>query len=201
MDKHIRNYYRQLFIPQGHTFRLSRQAAQLSFIPQGHKFRLSRQAAQLSFILLVVPLLFALAAEGADKPAFPGWEKGSEYNGYYNPKERDTLKGKVLTFKKVTPIAGMSPATALIFDEGGAEILVHVCPWDYADPQKTAIRKGIKTKVAGSWANIEGQDVFMAAKIKQGDDFEYKVRLTKDGTPFWTMSVEEQAKEAGSPQD
>jgi hypothetical protein len=38
-------------LPQGHKFRLSRQAAQLSFIPQGHKFRLSRQAAQLSFIL------------------------------------------------------------------------------------------------------------------------------------------------------
>jgi hypothetical protein len=41
-----------ILIPKGHTFRLSRQAAQLSFIPQGHKFRLSRQAAQLSFILL-----------------------------------------------------------------------------------------------------------------------------------------------------
>ncbi|MDF1578856.1 MAG: hypothetical protein P1P81_10500, partial [Desulfobulbales bacterium] len=38
-----------------HKFRLhpigheSRRAAQLSFIPQGHKFRLSRRAAQLSF--------------------------------------------------------------------------------------------------------------------------------------------------------
>jgi hypothetical protein len=38
------------FAMQGHTFRLSRQAAQLSYIPQGHKFRLSRRAAQLSYI-------------------------------------------------------------------------------------------------------------------------------------------------------
>jgi hypothetical protein len=183
MDKRIRTHYPQLVLPQG------------------HKFRLSRQAAQLSFIFLVAPLLFALTAEGADKFAFPGWQKDSEYNGYYNPKEKDTLKGNVLNFKKITPIAGMAPATALILDEGGAEILVHICPWDYADPQKTAIRKGIKTKIIGSWANIEGQDVFMAAKIKQGDNFEYKVRLTKDGTPFWTLSAEELAKEASSSQD
>jgi hypothetical protein len=45
-----------ILIPQGHKFRLSRQAAQLSFIPQGHKFRLSRQAAQLSFIASLSPV-------------------------------------------------------------------------------------------------------------------------------------------------
>jgi outer membrane lipoprotein-sorting protein len=49
------------FIPQGHKFRLSRPAAQLSFIPQGHKFRLSRPAAQLSFIFALLPLVFTTA--------------------------------------------------------------------------------------------------------------------------------------------
>jgi hypothetical protein len=41
------------FIPQGHKSRMSRQAAQLGFIPQGHKSRMSRQAAQLGFIFLI----------------------------------------------------------------------------------------------------------------------------------------------------
>jgi hypothetical protein len=35
----------------------------------------------------------------------------------------------------------------------------------------------------------------MASKVKKGDHYEFKVRLTKDGTPFWTMSPEELARE------
>ena len=55
--------------------------------------------------------------------------------------------------------------------------------------------KDISTKVSGSWAVIDGKDVLMAAKVKQGDSFVFKVRLTKDGTPFWSLSPEELAKE------
>jgi quercetin dioxygenase-like cupin family protein len=54
------------FIPKGHKFRLSRQAAQLSFIPKGHKFRLSRRAAQLSFIFLIA-LCCPLATSAQDE--------------------------------------------------------------------------------------------------------------------------------------
>ena len=50
-------------------------------------------------------------------------------------------------------------------------------------------------KVKGVWAEIDGKEVFMASKVKRGDYYEYKVRLTKDGTPFWTMSPEELARE------
>jgi hypothetical protein len=35
----------------------------------------------------------------------------------------------------------------------------------------------------------------MASKIKKGDYFVLKVRLTKDGKPFWTMSPEELEQE------
>ena len=154
-------------------------------------------------LLTLIAGIFLLSqvAESAATSAFTGWEKGSLYNSYYNFKERDFLKGKVVKFKQVTPLPGMAPGTALILDDGGEEILVHVCPWAYADPQKTGIRKDIKTKINGSWAAIDGQDVFIAAKIKQGETFEYKVRLTKDGLPFWAMTPEERAKEASAPQE
>ena len=155
----------------------------------------------------IIPILFlattvlfssggAVRAEGTD---IVGWEKDSTYNSHYNYKERDAIKGKVVKFKEVIPLPGMAPGTGLIFDEDGQEILVHLCPMAYADPQKTGIRKDVKTKIAGSWATIAGQDVFMAAKVKQGENFEYKVRLTKDGTPFWTMNPEELAKESSAP--
>lgn len=153
----------------------------------------------LIFLLAATTLLQSAGTARAEASGITGWEKDSTYNSYYNYKERDAIKGKVVKFKEVVPLPGMAPGTALVFDEDGQEILVHVCPLAYADPQKTGIRKDVKTKVAGSWATIGGQDVFMAAKIKQGENFEFKVRLTKDGTPFWTMSPAELAKETSAP--
>ncbi|BHH83951.1 hypothetical protein [Desulforhopalus sp. 52FAK] len=143
----------------------------------------------LSFFITTSTICFAAET-------YKGWEKDSNYNALYNHKERDSLKGKLLKFKKITPLKGMDTGTAFILLEGDEEILVHLCPWDYANPKETGLRKGVKTKIKGAWAVIDDEDVFIAAKAKQGEDYEFKVRLTKDGTPFWTMSDEELAKEA-----
>jgi hypothetical protein len=52
------------------------------------------------------------------------------------------------------------------------------------------------SRVKGVWAEINGKDVFIASKVKKDPDFEIiKVRLTKDGTPFWTMTPEQLAME------
>lgn len=153
------------------------------------------------FYLNTLTAILALALNTITAPNasatdnYKGWGKDSEYNSLYNYKERDSLKGKLLKFKKIAPLKGMDKGTAFILQEGDEEILVHLCPWDYADPKETGLRKGVKTKVKGAWAVIGDEDVFIAAKAKQGNDFEFKVRLTKDGTPFWTMSPEELAKE------
>ena len=90
---------------------------------------------------------------------------------------------------------GMSPGVVLILKDGdGDKIMVHVGPkWFLGD--SIGIKRGDQLKVRGSWAEIDGKDVFMASKIKKGDYFELKVRLTKNGKPFWTMSPEELAKE------
>lgn len=139
------------------------------------------------------------SAVRADQPVnYKGWEISSEYNQYYNYKERDSLKGKLVKFTKVTPLPGMEPATAFILDEGGEKILIHLCPASFVSAKETGLRKGVKTKVKGSWATIGDEDVFIAAKVKQGEDFEFKIRLTKDGTPFWTMTQEERRKEGST---
>lgn len=153
---------------------------------------------QLSILLLAILCLVITAGAPTNSIGqgnYSGWEKDSVYNKLYNYKERDSLKGKLLKFKKLTPLKGMVPATSIILKEGDEQITVHLCPWDYASPKETGLRKGVKTKIKGVWAVIDDKDVFMAAKAKQGDDFEFKVRLTKDGTPFWTMSPEEIARE------
>jgi len=129
---------------------------------------------------------------GADKG---GWEEDGAYNQLYKPSELDRLKCTVKKVTEVVPMEGMSPAIALVVDDGdGEEIMVHVGPkWFLGD--SVAIKRGDTLKIRGSWAEIDGRDVFMASKIKKGDFYELKVRLTKNGKPFWTMTPEELAKE------
>jgi len=145
-----------------------------------------------TILLLVVFIITPQFAKAGD---IKGWEANSEYNSYYNSKEMDSLKGILVKFKKVTPLPGMAPGTAFILKEGDEDILIHLCPQSFADAKETGLRRGVKTKVKGSWAYIDEQDVFMASKAKQGEHFQFKVRLTKDGTPFWTMPPEQLAKE------
>ncbi len=140
--------------------------------------------------------IFCLSTNSMADEKYRGWEIDSEYNKLYNNKERDRLKGVVVKFVKVKPLENMTNGTALLLDEGdGEKILVHICPEEFASARETGIRKGATVKIKGSWAIIDDEDVFMAAKIKQGENYSFKVRLTSDGKPFWTMSPEELAKE------
>jgi hypothetical protein len=144
------------------------------------------------FLVSTTPLI------AADPVGYAGWGKESPYNQLYNFKDRDTFKGVIKGFKTVTPLPGMDPGTALLVNDGGDDILIHLCPAQYASAKETGLRKGDKVKVSGSWAIVDSQEVFIAAKIKWGDNSEIKVRLTSGGTPFWTMTPEELAREGGS---
>jgi len=128
-----------------------------------------------------------------------GWEKDSTYNRHYAATEMDDFKGIVVGITEIVPLPGMSPGVALEVREGkGADsetITVHLGPSGFLDPKNLGLKKGDRVKIKGVWAEIDGKDVFMAAKVKKGDYFELKVRLTQDGTPFWTMSPEQLEKE------
>ena len=91
---------------------------------------------------------------------------------------------------------GMSPATALDVREGSDVFEVHLCPTWYRKPSEIRLKKNARIKLKGVWAEVNGKDVFMASKVKKDPDIEIiKVRLTKDGTPFWTMTSEQLAME------
>ena len=143
--------------------------------------------------VVVVSLLFVTGTSFSKDMG--GWEKEGAYNKLYKPSELDKLKCRVKKVTEVVPMKGMSPGIALIADDGdGEEFVVHVGPKWYLG-ESTGIQRGDKLKIRGSWAEIDGEEVFMASKIKKGDFFVLKVRLTKDGTPFWTMTPEELARE------
>ena len=149
----------------------------------------------------VLPVMVMIAmgagmAFGGEQKDMRGWELDSPYNQHYKPAEIDRLKGRVKKVTTVVPMKGMAPAVALLFEESKEDTtLVHICPEWYLGRKQIGIKKGDKLKIRGAWAEIDGEFIFMAAKIKKGDYFELKVRLTKNGKPFWTMSAEELAQE------
>jgi hypothetical protein len=94
---------------------------------------------------------------------------------------------------------GMSPATIVDVREGSEEFTdvfeVHMCPTWFAKPSEIGIKPGDRIKIKGAWAEIDGKDVFMASKIVIDPLFEFKVRMSSNGMPFWLMSQEEVDRE------
>ncbi len=149
----------------------------------------------LALLLQAVGVNCARAAEQRD---MHGWEENSPYNKHYDVREFEKFRAWVMGFKEEPPMPGMSPATILIVRDGSEVIDVHLCPTWFAKPRDVGVKKGDRVKIKGVWAEINGRDVFMASKVKKGEIFEFKVRLTKSGKPFWTMTPEELARERAS---
>ena len=147
--------------------------------------------------IIGLALLLALTAGPAlagDNPGLKGWEPDGEYNQLYKVSEGDEFKAEILEIKEVTPMAGMDPGLAMMVrDRDEYEVLVHLGPVSFVSDH--GLKVGDKVKIRGAWAELDGQEIFIASKIKRGEDYSYKVRLTKDGTPFWTLTPEELAKE------
>lgn len=146
-------------------------------------------------IFILTTYLFTIGAVDAGAVEMQGWEADGAYNKLYQSSELDRLKGVVEKIVTVTPLPEMGKGVAMIVKDGdGDKVMVHVGP-EWFLGTSIGIKRGDKVKIRGAWAEVAGKDVFMAAKIKKGDFFELKVRLTKDGKPFWVMSEEEVARE------
>jgi len=153
------------------------------------------------FVSFIALLLFMISgsfgwAQDEAKRDMQGWGIDSPYNKLYDVREYEKIRAWVVRIKEVVPMPGMSPATALDVREGADEFEVHICPTWYRKPSEIRLQKNARIKLKGVWAEINGKDVFMAAKIKKDPDIDIiKVRLTRDGTPFWTMTPEQLAQE------
>ena len=126
-----------------------------------------------------------------------GWEKGGAYDKFYDAKETDSFKGRVEDVIEITPMPGMAKGVGLVVrdkKDNKAET-VHLGPKDFVNLDSVGLRKGDSVKVYGVWATVGGKDVVIASKVKKDDDKQLKVRRTKDGMPWWSMSPDELAAE------
>lgn len=147
--------------------------------------------------ILIVGLCLLGSGSGfaGEDRAMSGWELNSPYNKLYKASEMDSFKGTVVDIKEVVPLPGMSPGLALEVSESkGETITVHLCPASFESKKSIRLKKGDRVKVSGVWAEINKKDVFMGSKVSK-EGYSLKVRLTKDGTPFWTMTPSQLAKE------
>ncbi len=144
-------------------------------------------------LTLIVGISFVQAQEKKD---MQGWGIDDPYNKLYNVREFEKIRAWVVRVKEVVPMPGMSPATALDVREGAYVYEIHLCPTWYRKPSEIRLKKNERIKIKGVWAEINGKDIFMASKVKKDPNTDIiKVRLTKDGTPFWTMTPQQLAKE------
>jgi hypothetical protein len=153
---------------------------------------------RLLLIALASIIVTAAGGSAEEKRDMQGWGIDDPYNQHYDAREFEKIRVWVVRVKEVIPMPGMSPATALDVQERvGSEIFeVQLCPTWYRKPSEIMLKKNDRVKLKGVWAEINGKDVFMASKIKKDPDIEIiKVRLTKDGTPFWTMTPKQLARE------
>jgi hypothetical protein len=155
----------------------------------------------LAFAVMLTFVIGIGSAGAADAKDLKGWGLDDPYQKFYKVQETERFKATVVKVLEVVPIPGMSPGVALEVREGNQTVVVHLCPVGYAKPSEIGFKPGDKVTIRGCWAEVAGKDVFMAAKIKKGDTFEFKVRLSQDGTPFWTMTPEQLAKELQSKDD
>lgn len=120
-----------------------------------------------------------------------GWGIKDPYNKLYNVAKLEKFRAWVVGFKTEPPMPGMSPATIMIVRAGKRLIDVHICPTWFVKPEDVGIKKGDRVKIKGCRAEVAGKEVFIASKVKKYNYLEFKVRLTKNGKPFWTMTPEE----------
>ncbi len=132
----------------------------------------------------------------AAEDGMQGWGINDPYNKHYDLTKYEKFRAWVVGFKAEPPLPGMSPGTIMVVKTGTRLIDVQICPTWFAKPGDIGVKKGDRVKIKGCRAEIDQREVFMAAKVKKGNYFEFKVRLTKSGQPFWTLTPEELVRES-----
>jgi hypothetical protein len=159
-----------------------------------------RYVSGIMLSVLTTVLLFSFQFQGltcaADKQDITGWEKDSVYNRLYRVDQYQKLEGAVAEIIDVVPMKGMAPGLGMvIIFKSGEKATVHFAPRWFAKFLTYGFKPGDSVKVKGCWAEIDGNKVFLASKVRNGEYFEMKFRRTSDGRPFWTLKPEEMIQE------
>ena len=159
-----------------------------------------RYVSGITLLVLTVVLLFSFQLQGvthaADEQDITGWERDSAYNRLYRVDQYQKLKGTLVEIIEVVPMKGMAPGLGMVIRlKSGEKATIHFAPKWFAKFLTYGFKPGDPVKVKGCWAEIDGNKVFLASKVRNGEVFEMKFRRTRDGMPYWSLTSEEMIKE------
>jgi hypothetical protein len=147
-------------------------------------------------LVLGLICLTSVVSHSQDRPDLAGWGRDGEYNKLYDASEFDDFKGVVEDIMDITPLSGMAVGIGLkVKDQDGDPVEVHLGPKSFVKLDGIGLKIGDKVKIKGVWVALNDKDVFLASKVKKGENVELKVRRTKDGAPYWTFTPEELTRE------
>ena len=118
------------------------------------------------------------------------YESTTESPRLYDADAADTVRGTIVDFETVKPAEEASPFLQINVKTGQGVIRVHLAPQWFMEEQshRLNLKKGNEVEIKGSKNVVNGQDLFIAAEIKQVRS-EDRLRLRhKDGTPVWSGS-------------
>ncbi len=114
-----------------------------------------------------------------------GMDRGGGFSRMYDPSRAEIVKGQVVSLEQVAPQRGRGNGggVGLKVNTGAETLFVHLGPQWFIDKQGVKIAAGDTVEIKGVKAVRRGQDVFIAAEVKRGQDG-LKLR-DENGVPAW----------------
>lgn len=135
-------------------------------------------------MLLIVGVIAVIAyAEPGQGCRGNGPGMGNGYHRMYDPAKAEIVKGHVASVEQISGRRGRGTGVVLSLKTGTETLSVHLGPSWYINKQDAKFAAGDVVEITGARAARSGQDIFIAAEIKKGNET-LKLR-DENGVPLW----------------
>jgi hypothetical protein len=143
------------------------------------------------FFIVAIAVMAAAGVSHAYVRGGGWWGVGERYGKTYDPKTVATIKGKVESVERFTPLKGMSEGVHLMVRTDSGTIDVHLGPSWFVDNQQMKFGANDTVEVRGSTVTFDGKPAMIAAEVKKNGQ---TLTLRDDkGVPVWAGKGRRQA--------
>lgn len=144
----------------------------------------------LMFITLLVLMIGPLTAQAMSlevairRAGGQGWGAQTAYGKLFDPKSLVTVRGKVLSIQRFTPLRQMGYGFLVIIQTKEETLDVHIGPGWFVAEQDFEIQPGDEITVRGSRIKFDERPTIIATRVQKGSKV-LNLR-TDDGIPVWS---------------
>jgi len=138
----------------------------------------------LSFLIGGMFFTEAIALQPSGTAERQGWRKYNEFGRLYNSSTSKIVSGNVTRLEKTITADRWSHGVHLLLDTGKEILTVCLGPLQFINSLDMKIAVGDSVEIEGSFVEVDGNPVVIAAKITLGG--ETVILRDPSGTPVWT---------------